>query len=375
MSFTAKMITGDGTITVYIDGKSYTVGREHINYPRLVNAVKEDNAEEFVEFFDVSSKVEEYLDVPDVNDVVGLVALRHGVLYYNEEKMENLVVDRVYDMMRKGYPFKYMLFFLNNLMQNPSHHSVQQLYRFLEHKNLPITSDGCFLAYKSVKTYHGPEFVDRFGRTVRDGDLVDKWSGKIRNNVGDIISCPRNEVDDNPRNHCSKGFHAGALSYAGPDGWYNYSSDTVILVKIHPANAVSVPDDHSFMKLRCCSYEVKEIYRGPLTKPVYDTDGDDLYDDDVEHFDEFDDYESEEQILFDVVPIEVDDIEEGDKLRLTYTDRYDVTKRRHVEVLEDGGTFFEVELLEDDPSYDPDIVPSIRKFKVVGIESVERIIE
>lgn len=373
MSFTASMVTGDGTITAVVDGNSYTVDKHHLNYLSIVKAFKEGNSERFVELTNPASQIEEYLgaDLPDVNDTVGSIELRHGVIYYGDSVLENTLVDRIYEMMRQGYSFKYMLYFLNNLMMNPSYHSVSQLYKFLEHKHMPITADGYFLAYKTVCTYHGEEFVDCHGKTVRDGDLVDKYTRKVRNNVGDTPNMPRNQVNDDPKTHCSRGYHAGALSYAGPGGWYNSDSDTVILVKIHPADAVAVPDDVNFTKLRTCKYEVVEIYRGPLTNPVYDTDGDDLYDDEVEH-DEWYDEDEEENEVFDYEPVTVDDLQIGDVIRLEYVDRFGVSKQRHVSIIDEDFNSFEVELLEDDPSYDDEVSTQVRRFKFSGMYDIKR---
>jgi len=155
---------------------------------------------------------------------------------------------------------------LENLYNNPSHNSRAQLYQFLEHKNMPITEDGCFLAYKSV-----------------DANYMDHHTGKFSNRVGQVLSIARRSVDDNPENGCSYGFHAGSLEYASNFGG---GDRRVVIVKINPEDVVSVPNDCEFQKLRTAKYEVVADYTGPLPKTYaesYDSTEDDIYEeDDVE---------------------------------------------------------------------------------------------
>ena len=136
-------------------------------------------------------------------------------------------------------------------MDNPSGRAVNELYGFLEHRALPITEDGCLLAYKSVRE-----------------DWTDWWSGTIINKVGEKVSIGRNRVDDNCDMGCSYGLHAGTIDYVS--GYHGTSGHTVI-VKINPKDVVSVPLDLDCAKIRVCSYEVVDVYEGELNKPVYST--------------------------------------------------------------------------------------------------------
>ena len=68
----------------------------------------------------------------------------------------------------------------------------------------------------------------------------------------------RSSVDDDFRNGCSKGLHAGSLEYA--KGW----GKRVLLIEIDPADVVSVPEDCDCQKLRCCKYKVIGECTGPM---------------------------------------------------------------------------------------------------------------
>jgi hypothetical protein len=125
---------------------------------------------------------------------------------------------------------------MENLMKNPSKRSVDQVYGFLEKNNLPITEDGCFLAFKKVRR-----------------DYLDIHSGTIDNSIGQVVEMDRNLVDDNPDSHCSSGLHFCSESYLGSFGG---GSDPVMILKIDPADVVSIPTDYNGAKGRCCKYEV-----------------------------------------------------------------------------------------------------------------------
>ena len=142
-------------------------------------------------------------------------------------------------------------YFLKNIMENPSYQSQLELYDFLEHKHLPITEDGCFLAYKAVRK-----------------DFMDKYSGTFNNQIGGIVKMTRAKVDDDRQMGCAAGLHVGALDYVTSYGSLE-AGDRIIIVKINPRDAVSVPTDSSHQKLRTCQYEVVGQYEGELLKPLF----------------------------------------------------------------------------------------------------------
>jgi len=164
-------------------------------------------------------------------------------------------------------------------MQNPSMQSQRELYDFLQHENLPITEDGYFLAYKAVRS-----------------DFKDKYRGVFDNSVGNVCEMQRAKVDDDRARGCSDGLHAGALSYVASYGSVE-AGDNIVIVKINPADVVSVPTDCNCQKLRTCRYEVVGLYEGELQRPLYQTTENsyDEYDEDYEDDEDYDDdYEDDE---------------------------------------------------------------------------------
>jgi len=162
-----------------------------------------------------------------------------------------------------------MLAYLDRLYQNVSNRAVMESYNWCSHKGLPITPEGHLVGYKGVGIYSGEDKLDKMGRPLTDGDLVDKWSSSFRNNVADEVSMNRRKVSDNCSEGCAAGLHVGTYDYAS--SWAG-SSGKVILVKFDPADIVSVPTDCEFQKMRVSGYTVIGIARDIIEEEVYDED-------------------------------------------------------------------------------------------------------
>jgi len=237
-----------------------------------------------------------------INFSDGKVEIKDGVVYYNGQAMHNVLTNRIIGLMREDFPFAPVVKFFDNLMQNPSSSSVNELYTFLEHRALPITEDGHFLAYKHVRD-----------------DWTDIWTGKIDNSVGKVVEIIRNQVDDDRNKGCSYGLHCGTIEYVK-----NYSGSGCndgghyIIVKVNPKDVVSVPLESNCTKLRTCRYEVLGIYSGDLVAPLYNNMGGppttfDDPEDEEEEYEDFDlDNEEEEEEEEDVLEAELVDPTDSD---------------------------------------------------------------
>jgi hypothetical protein len=254
----------DGNLTLILNNKAHQVLPDHINYRMILEALPTATNDELVELVDLEKAVANFSD--------GLVEVKNGKVFYQGEEVHGSISKRILEFMSKGLPFQPLVNFLNNLMENPSMQSQKELYDFLEHELLPITEDGCFLAYKAVRS-----------------DFMDKYAGKFDNHVGKVCEMQRAKVDDNRSVGCSQGLHAGALNYVAGYGSVD-AGDRIVIVKIHPRDVVSVPSDCNHEKLRTCRYEVVGEYQGELLKPLYKSefDEDSYYDEEESLYDEYD---------------------------------------------------------------------------------------
>jgi len=241
MSKLSYIITGQG-ITAVVDGETMTITSDNPSYGQVLDAIKDgEEPYRIAELFRAANAVKRYLQgVVEVDELMGEVT-------YNGEPVANVIVDRILQFMSDGLPVNPLIKFLENLMLNPSRRSIQELYKFLEHKSLPITDDGCFLAYKGV-----------------DDNFKDYHTGKYSNTVGSINKMPRGTVDDDFRVSCGTGFHVGSLEYATTFG----NGNTVVVCKVNPKDVVAVPEDSSCQKCRTAEYEVVDLFQGAINRPL-----------------------------------------------------------------------------------------------------------
>jgi len=245
------------SLTVVIDGKAHTMTNNHPAWEQAKQALVNEEFDRLEKLFDVGSAVPDYSD--------GNITVVDGVVKYSGESVNNHVVERLLSFMRNDLPYKPLVRFLDKLMDNPSSRAIEELYSFLEHKNMPLTPDGNFLAYKGVKE-----------------DFTDHYSGKFNNSVGEVLEMRRNTVCDDANVGCSHGFHAGSYEYAKG---YASGGGHLMIVEINPADVVSVPHDCDCQKLRTSKYKVVSLHETierPLDSELVDEYYDDIDDEDYD---------------------------------------------------------------------------------------------
>lgn len=224
MSF--PFIIQGNNVTVVIGNKPHTISKTHITYQKVVDAIKQGDWET------VQNVIEPKKVVLDFGQ--GRVSVKGETLYWDGEVFNGALASRMVTMLQEGFTIEPLVKFMENLMDNPSKRSVDELYVFLEKNNLPITPDGHFLAYKKVR-----------------GDYLDCYSGTMDNSPGKVLEMARNKVDDNQNNTCSYGLH-----FCSQDYLKHFGGERVVIVKINPRDVVSIPNDYNQTKGRTCRYEV-----------------------------------------------------------------------------------------------------------------------
>ena len=219
------MIQGSN-IVVVIDNKPYTVSKTHITFNKVLNAIKANDWDTVKDVIDPKKTV--------LNYGKGNVSMQGEKLFWKDDDLHTSLARRMIAMLQDGFPIEPMVAFMENLMANPSKRAVTELYGFLEKNNLPITPDGHFLAYKKVRY-----------------DYKDVYSGTMDNSVGTVVEMERNKVDDDQNRTCSTGLHFCSKDYLN-----HFGGERIVIVKINPADVVSIPTDYNDSKGRACKYEV-----------------------------------------------------------------------------------------------------------------------
>lgn len=241
MSYSYILTSNYVSVMNLITGGVTKITRDQPNFESAVELVKVSDFEA-VEKMDPkrminSMSAQVAADSSDFN-----VRLDGGVVKYRykdqEEKvLHNAMTDRIINIVAQGFDAKPLIAFMSNLLSNPSKTSIDELYLFLESTGLPITSDGHFIAYKIV----GEDY-----KSIHDG--------KFENNPGTVVEMPRNEVCDNRNQTCSYGLHFCSKDYLSAYGSHARNNDRVVLVKINPADVVSIPSDYNNAKGRASKY-------------------------------------------------------------------------------------------------------------------------
>jgi len=224
-------MSGD-TITVFYGGKVYTSDSTTTDIEQVMEYLRRGDFQMAVNCMNSALLVEKYLQEYSYGNLT--FDSDKNAVYFKGTRVPSALETRLIEFARKKYPIIPFVRFLNNLKKNPSARAVQELYSFLETNKLPITDDGCFVAYKRVRS-----------------DYKDVFSGSLDNSIGQTVTVDRNRVDDDKTRTCSFGLHFASLEYLK-----SYSGDRLMALKINPADVVSIPVDYNNSKGRCCKYTV-----------------------------------------------------------------------------------------------------------------------
>ena len=235
------LIQGNNVVVV-IDNKPHTISKTHITYQKVVDAIKAGDWAALPDIIEPKKVV--------LNYGQGNVEIQGETLFWKGKELHTTLASKMIAMLQEGFPIEPLVNFMDNLYQNPSKRAVDELYGFLEKGNLPITPEGHFLAYKKVRA-----------------DYTDCHTGTMNNSIGQVVEMERYNVDDNRDNTCSTGLHFCSKDYLD-----SFGGARTVIVKINPADVVSIPSDYNATKGRACRYEVVgELEVAPdqaFTRPV-----------------------------------------------------------------------------------------------------------
>jgi len=246
------IMTNESIQVTLADGESYTVKHAEKNFPAVRQAIIESNWDKIPELLNPGKAIEAWAQ--------GLFDFKHNYLYFQGQRVPQEINAKFVAMAEAGEDPRPLMRFFQRLQNNPSFRSVQQLFRFINQKKIPIGQDGCILAYKAVRR-----------------NYWDKHTGKtFQYKVGSVIEMPRNQISDDPKVACAPGLHVGARDYLGSDGRTGPKgyggSDLWMIVKVDPADVVSVPYDYDSRKMRVCKMVVVGHYGSDLPDHVWDED-------------------------------------------------------------------------------------------------------
>jgi len=248
----ASTITASG-ILLFIGTDRYAVGNDHPNFGKIKDAIARKDFDAVTDLIDIRTAVRKWMasghEFTLTNDLIEL----------NGAPFSDAVTDKVLAMIDAGNDADPLFNFLRKVRENPSATAQDELFLFCVANGFMIHEDGDLIAYKSVR-----------------GNYTDIHSGKFNNAVGQVVTMPRFQVDDNRDRTCSKGLHFASFDYASTwAGTIDGENRRLMVMKIHPKDVVSIPNDYNNQKGRCARYEViAELGGAPLPKREVYTDSD-----------------------------------------------------------------------------------------------------
>lgn len=221
---------GRSTISVFLDGEFFTIDDSHANYSPLLDELRKPSEER-----DLNS-IRDFVTIRNMIEAMsfGRVSIDDAAVYFEGNQVNNYMTQRMLEIIQQGLDIEPWARFMDNVFDNPAAYARDELYEWMEKANMPLTPDGCFLAFKKVR-----------------GNYMDCHTGRFDNSPGNILEMSRESCDTNRHNHCSSGFHFCSVGYLG-----SFGGQRVVVVKINPRDVTSIPSDYQFTKGRTCRYEV-----------------------------------------------------------------------------------------------------------------------
>lgn len=239
------VMTGDSLVIVCTDENPNQLITKHLikgnpYFNQISDLLKKHQYQQALEMMDSASRITKHSK--------GEFYVQDGMIFHKGELIPQELSNRIIQFADAGLPVKPLINFWENLSNNPSADAKKDLFSFLNHNHIPLTEDGCFIAYKRVRD-----------------DFTDLNSGKFDNNVGQKPHMDRNDVDPDRNNTCSRGLHVAAFNYANTF----YANGHLLAVKVNPKDVVAVPIDYNGEKMRVSGYEVMEKIDGPRKTIIY----------------------------------------------------------------------------------------------------------
>lgn len=221
----------DDEVIVVLNGIPYIVSVEDDRYEEVVDAIDEGDKELLRLILSRNSratKLSEDLTKENITQIGDQFS-------YNGTPINMSLSEYLSAAIDHGTT-QHIVKFIKNLFNNPNHQTREHLFEFMDHNKMTISEDGCFIAYKVVRS-----------------DYMDKHSNTMRNAPGDTLSVDWGMVDTNPEITCSKGLHVCSHDYVGA---FFSSGDRIVSVKVNPADVGAVPRDYNGSKIRTRGYTV-----------------------------------------------------------------------------------------------------------------------
>lgn len=284
---------GTSAVTVIVDGKPFTFTSSEADgaaFRDVVDAIRAGRtADQVLLLCDHYASLRKAVAADTSHD--GRISFNDNFLLVDGVPVEaDVLLAKLRQLLAQGIAVKPWLKLIENIWGNPASYARDEFLLWFEQAQMPITPDGCFIAYKRVRDSY-----------------FDIHSNTIEYRPGTTVEMDRSKVDPDRHRTCSAGLHFCSRQYL-PHFSSHGNNDRVVLVKINPADVVSIPSDYNNAKGRAWRMEVigevpLDSIEGLAWDPIYRNDDNDAPEDE-----EGDDTEEPETLF--VLPHTVTEVHE-----------------------------------------------------------------
>jgi hypothetical protein len=229
---------------------------KHPHFQTILNGLT--NGEDVYDLFDVQGGL-----VAQLTRLSDRVSFDGNNILFDGDVQTGPLADHLIRCLNSGVTdYEPVVRFWEKVATNPDKNSREQMFTWLRSHAFTITEDGDILGYKGVVGKSESEFrSSHSGTAYVDGVKIE---GQIPNKIGTEVTMPRSMVANDPNVHCHYGLHVGDWSYASTF----LSGGTILEVHVNPRDVVSIPNDSSCRKMRCCKYKVVKVRQAASTSPI-----------------------------------------------------------------------------------------------------------
>lgn len=235
------LITPRSIIVVFDHGSPVAILNTNSRFEEVKELLNQNRFSEVPEAVSLALAVEKHTK--------GKFTVVNGTIELDGVLLPKALSDKLLEFVEARLPTEPLERFWDNLKLNPAESAQEDLFAFLEANQVPLTADGCFIAYKKVRE-----------------DWWDSYTGNTyQNTPGVSIKMDRNRVDADRRNTCAAGLHVAAWGYA-----HGFTGTRILEVKVNPRDVVAVPPDYDQQKMRVCQYLVLRQTDKPYDLSIYE---------------------------------------------------------------------------------------------------------
>lgn len=243
------------SIVIAKDGVPHTIMQSHTSYDAIVKAIHACDIDTAYKLMQPREFIKEH--------VKGDMRVVDNKVYWKEYDItQTSLARRLLQLCLKGdmKNIDRLSLFAGKMYSNPSAALVQsgRIFDFMSYADIEIDEDGDILMYKSVRA-----------------NYMDKHSGTIPNNPGNLVRMERSFVNDNNADLCSYGLHVCSLVYLKQ--CFGSLGQRVVRCKVNPKDIVSITNDFGSSKIRCCEYLVVDDYTTEYNRQYKSIDTNGLY--------------------------------------------------------------------------------------------------